>query len=163
MKSMTKKRKDNMKVKLIAEYAGKCVVKENDTKKTLYAFKNSLLKEDFDNRKIKGIKYRNTSFFNNFYDIELFGIKFESIKKNVQTTDDIKKIKLLDSLQEGDVIVFDVVLEIKCNHGHYTFTSISTNISNIEKLNDANVAMELQYLVDEKEKELNEKLNALLK
>lgn len=152
-----------MKLTLIAVFVGKCIFTEQNKTKTLYTFKNSILKEDFYNRKIKGIKYRNTSFFNNFYDIELFGIKFESIKKNVQTMDEIKKIKLLDSLQEGDVIVFDVDLEIKCNHGQYTFTSISTNISNIEKLNDANVAMELQYLVDEKEKELNERLNALLK
>lgn len=144
-----------MKVKLIGKFQEKYVDSRDDYQMTIYILKNTILKEDFDNGEIKGIKYEDSVFFGNFYDIqnfEIFGECYEG-EKEEYTPEQKQQFEFLDSLEEGDVIIFETDLDIEYYHGTYTFCKLISDITNFKKYDDKYAADELDLLVKEKEDE----------
>lgn len=144
-----------MKVKLIGIFEEKSVDSDDRYMLTEYIFRNTILKDDFDNGEIKGIKYQGKIFFKDYSDIESFaslGYSYEDDPPEY-SPEELKNFEFLDSLEKGDVVVFDAELYFDFYQGELVFISLFSTISNIEKYDDKYAADELDLLVKEKEDE----------
>ena len=138
-----------MKVKLIGTYKGKIVFPLISGVHISYHLDNVILKDDFDNNRIEG----HCDFFTNKKDCTDFvipGYSYEinkSLRKFVNLTSE--QIQLMDSLEEGDVVVLDgeVLVETRCGvHDLYSYFS---RFKNIKKYDDDEAADKIKEMVSE--------------
>jgi len=143
-----------MKVKLIGVFDEKLEDSDDTEVNTDYCLKNVIAKEDFDNVEIEGISYCGKKFFYMREDLDFMidGEHYDlSLDEDMRTNNPRKEeLELLDSLEAGDVITFDVDLWFNFQDDEYYLSSLdsSLHVDNIEKYEDKYAADELEYLAE---------------
>ena len=143
-----------MKVKLIGVFDEKLEDSDDTEVNTDYYLKNVIAKEDFDNGEIEGISYCGKKFFYMREDLNFMidGEHYDlSLNEDTRTNNPRKEeLELLDSLEEGDVITFDVDLFFEFRDGKYYLSSLDSSlyVDNIEKYEDRYAADKLEYLAE---------------
>ena len=139
-----------MKVELIGIYDEKFDLSNERSIYTEYFLKQTMIKEDFDNGTVDGYE----GFFTTQEDTNSFIIKGEDhdLPDDDFPRDNLTKeeIEFMDSLEEGDVIVFEADLYIDGYYGEsQQINSLMTEISNIRKYEDKYAADEIRYIVSQ--------------
>lgn len=145
----------------IGIYDGKIYEEDQDLKKTDYDVKDVILLEDFNNGELHGYPKENPIVLNYGDKVGNVIIKghyeyFNNDTKKWEIEENItnEEKELLDSLEEGDVIVFDYYAPITHEIGDSTNTYeiedyFYSEIKNIEKYDDKYAADEIQLIIND--------------
>ena len=140
-----------MTVKLIGIFKEKFDISDESSVNNDYLIENVITKDDFDNGTIDGYE----GFFTTQEDTNSFIIRGEDHELPYDENsahDNLTKeeLELMDSLEEGDVIVFEADLYIDGYYGEsQQINSLMTDISNIRKYEDKYAADEIRYIVSQ--------------
>lgn len=151
----------SISARCIGIYCGKDYEEDQDLKRTDYYVKNVILLDDFNNGELHGYPEENPIVLNygdtvgsvtikghhEYFDVDT---KNWEIEKNITN----EEKELLESLEEGDVIVFDYYAPITCDSYYdlndaYIEDYFEAEIENIEKYDDKYAADEIELIINE--------------
>ena len=149
----------SINARCIGIYDGKNIDEDKLLKMIDYYVKDVMLLEDFENGELNGYPKENPIVLNCRNKVENITINGNYVHHDVDNDDfDIEENitkaeeELLDSLEEGDVIVFDYYAPINGywdNPNEYNIDDFYSEVKNIEKYNDKYAADEIKLIIND--------------
>lgn len=142
-----------MDVNLIGTFKRKLLFLVKTSVYTCYLLDNIILKDDFDNNQINGCF---GGFFTNIKDCTNFVIPGKCLSSNNDSNKYCvlteNQIELLNSLEQGDVVVLKADISMQTSYGIHEFFSYYSWFKNIEKYDDKDAAKKIRRMISKMKK-----------